>query len=275
MERSAKHWTLDDISWSDFRADQVDPEILKIVKAASLVERNGRDYASYLCSVFAGDAEFMGHARRWGKEEIQHGEALARWAKLADPDYDFADSFKRFSRKIVLPLSATDSVRGSRTGELIARCLVEVGTSSYYSALVEATTEPVLKEICRRIAADELRHYRLFYSQMKRYQRKERLTLVRRLFVAFWRIGELEDDELAYAYYAANAKQGAYDRRACNRACMRRAYRFYRPHHIARGVAMVFKAVGLRPHSRWAHWATRLTCRFISFRAQRLAAASP
>ena len=56
MERSAKHWTLDDISWIDFRADQVDPEILKIVKAASLVERNGRDYANYLCSVFAGDA---------------------------------------------------------------------------------------------------------------------------------------------------------------------------------------------------------------------------
>ena len=275
MERSAKHWTLDDISWNDFRPDQVDPEILKIVKAASLVERNGRDYANYLCSVFAGDAEFMGHARRWGKEEIQHGEALARWAKLADPDYDFADSFKRFSRKIVLPLSATDSVRGSRTGELIARCLVEVGTSSYYSALVEATTEPVLKEICRRIAADELRHYRLFYRQMKRYQRKERLTLLRRLFVALWRIGELEDDELAYAYYAANAKRGPYDRRACNRAYMRRAYRFYRPHHIARGVAMVFKAVGLRPHSWWAQWATRLTYRFISFRAQRLAAAGP
>ncbi len=273
MKRSDKHWTLEDVHWERFDPRQVDPEILKIVKAASLVERNGRDYADYLCGVFAGDTEFMGHARRWGLEEIQHGEALARWAQLADPDYDFSDSFKRFASKVVLPVAARDSVRGSRTGELIARCMVEVGTSSYYAALGDATNEPVLKEICRRIAADELRHYKLFYSHMKRYQRKERLTLLRRLFVAIWRIGESEDDELAYAYYAANVAKGPYDRRAYNRAYMRRAYGFYQPHHIARGVAMVFKAVGLRPHSRLAHWAARLACRFINFRAHRLSTA--
>ncbi len=273
MGREQKHWTLDDIAWDQFDPDRVDPEILKIVKAASLVERNGDDYAGYLCSVFADDPEFMVSARRWGEEEIQHGEALARWARLADPDYDFADSFKRFSSKIVLPLDARESVRGSRTGELIARCMVEVGTSSYYSALGEAVDEPVLKEICRRIAADELRHYKLFYSQMKRYQRKERLSLIRRLFVAVCRIGETEDDELAYAYYAANVGRGPYDRRAYNRAYVQRAYRYYRPHHVARGVAMVFKAVGLQPYSRWSQWVTRLAYRFVCFRAQRLAAA--
>ena len=37
-----------------------------------------------------------------------------------------------------LPLDAASSVRGSRTGELIARCMVETGTSSYYTALGEA-----------------------------------------------------------------------------------------------------------------------------------------
>ncbi len=275
MARQAKHWSLNDIRWERFDANRVDPEVLKVVKAASLVERNGRDYAAYLCSVFADDPQFMASAQQWGREEKQHGEALARWAQLADPDYNFANSFKQFSSKIVLPLEADDSVRGSRTGELIARCMVEVGTSSYYSALAEATQEPVLQEICRRIAADELRHYKLFYTHMKRYQRRERLTLLRRLFVAMWRIGETEDDELAYAYYAANVGRGPYDRRAYNRAYMRRAYRFYRPHHVARGVAMIFKAVGLRPHSLLSQWATRLVCRFVSFRAQRLAATAP
>ena len=38
-----------------------------------------------------------------------------------------------------LPLDAEASIRGSRTGELIARCMVETGTSSYYTALAEAT----------------------------------------------------------------------------------------------------------------------------------------
>src|SRR5258708_8674981 len=51
---------------------------------------------------------------------------------------------------------------------MIARCIVEIGTSSYYSALREAAAEPVLQEICRHIAADELRHFRLFYKHLDR-----------------------------------------------------------------------------------------------------------
>ena len=53
-------------------------------------------------------------------------------------------------------------MRGTRCGELIARCMVEVGTSSYYSALGDAAQEPVLREIFRRISADGLRHYKMF-----------------------------------------------------------------------------------------------------------------
>jgi len=41
-------WTLDDIAWDRFDRTKVDPELLRIVKAASLVEYNGADYAQYL-----------------------------------------------------------------------------------------------------------------------------------------------------------------------------------------------------------------------------------
>ena len=51
----------------------------------------------------------------------------------------------------------------------MARCIVETGTSSYYTALAEAAREPVLKELCRRIATDEFRHYKLFYDTLKFY----------------------------------------------------------------------------------------------------------
>ena len=108
---------------------------MRIIKAASLVEHNGLDYATYLCNVFHDDPTFQDTARQWAREEVQHGEALARWAELADPCWRFKDSFKRFTDGYRLPLDATQSVRGSRTGELIARCIVETGTSSYYSAL--------------------------------------------------------------------------------------------------------------------------------------------
>ena len=75
-------------------------------------------------------------------------------AQLADPGWDYRAAFARYKAGFKLPLDATRSVRGSRTGELIARCMVETGTSSYYTALADASQEPVLQQICRLIAAD-------------------------------------------------------------------------------------------------------------------------
>ena len=96
-------WTLDDIPWERFEPQKLDPELLRIVKAASLVEQNGADYARYLCSIFADDPEFQDAARRWGEEEIQHGLALGRWAQLADPRFDHADACARFTAGYRVP----------------------------------------------------------------------------------------------------------------------------------------------------------------------------
>jgi len=267
------HWTLDDVPWSDFDASKADPQTQRIVKAASLVEYNGGEYVRYLCNVFADDPEFQGLARQWGVEEVQHGAVLARWAKLADPQFDFEDAFKRFIEGYKLQTDVEASIRGSRSGELIARCIVETGTSSFYSALMEATEEPVLKDICRRIAADELRHYKLFYSRLRRYLDEEGLGFWGRLRVAAGRIAESEDDELAYAYYAANFAVGAaepYDRKKFNQAYARRAYAVYQPHHVDRSMAMVFKAVGLTPNSWLNRLASKLAWKILRNRTRRL-----
>jgi hypothetical protein len=267
-------WTLDDIAWDRFDNSKVDGELLRIVKAASLVERNGADYAQYLCKVFHDDAGFQASATRWGAEETQHGAALARWARLADPDYDFAAAAARFTAGFRVDVDAASSVRGSRVGEMIARCVVETGTSSYYTALAEASREPVLREICQRIAADEFRHYKLFYDTLKRYQAIEQLGVWGRLRIAAGRIAETADDELAYAYYAANEKVAPYDRRRYGKAYARRAYAVYRPHHVERGIGMVFKAVGLKPNGRTSRWATRAAWWIIQTRIARLTRAA-
>ncbi len=252
------HWSLDDIPWDRFDSGKLDADLIKLVKAASMVEYNGGDYAAYLCNVFADDADFQAAARGWAAEEVQHGEALGRWAEMADPSFDFAASFKRFTEGYSLPQGATASVRGSRAGELVARCIVEVGTSSYYSALAAASKEPVLTAICRRIAADEFRHYKLFYKHLKRYLELERVSKLRRIRIALGRIGESEDDELAYAYYAANgAPSEPYERKRWSRAYSARALAYYRPVHVERGIAMTFKAVGLTPRGALARWTSR------------------
>jgi len=265
------HWTLDDIPWDRFDRAKLDPDILRIVKAASLVEQNGGDYARYLCGVFDGDDAFQDAARLWGTEEIQHGQALGRYATLADPSFDHADACRRFSAGFRVELDADASVRGSRAGELVARCIVETGTSSYYTALAEATEEPVLKAICRKIAADELRHYKLFLTHLERYLEAEGLGFWHRLGVALGRIRESEDDELAFAYHAANDDGMPYDRARSVVEYERRAYAVYRRHHVERGMAMVLKAVGLTPHGRLNRLASSLGWWFMQRRLSRWA----
>ena len=270
-----KRWSLDDIPWECFDPGKLDADLIKVVKAASMVEYNGGDYATYLCNVFADDADFQAAARAWAAEEVQHGEALGRWAEMADPAFDFAASFKRFTEGYSLPLDATASVRGSRAGELVARCIVEVGTSSYYSALAAASEEPLLTAICRRIAADEFRHYKLFYTHLRRYLQIERFSKLRRIRVALGRIGESEDDELAYAYYAANgAPDEPYERERWSRAYSARAFSYYRPAHIERGIAMTFKAAGLAPRGALARLTSRGAYWLLRSRQRRAAALS-
>ena len=206
---STGHWAIEDLPWDRFEPGNLDPETLKVVKAAALVEHGGDKYAHYLCNVFADDPAFQQAARHWAVEEIQHGEALGRYAETADPGFDFRAALERYNAGYGFNIDAAESTRGSRSGELIARCIVETGTSSYYSAIADGTDEPVLKAICRHIAADEFRHYKLFYTHLKRYLAREALSRFDRMRIVFGRMRESEDDELSYAYYAANAPASA------------------------------------------------------------------
>lgn len=246
-----RHWTLDDIPWDRFDGSKLDPDQVRIIKAAAMVEYNAPDYVAYLENVFPDDPAFIQAARCWGDEEVQHGQALSRWATMADPEFDFEKRFADFREGFKIDITADASIRGSRCGEMVARCMVEVGTSSYYSAIGDATDEPVLQAVCRKIASDELRHYKLFYDHLRRYLDIEGLTKLERLRIAVGRIAETENDELSYAYFAANRCSAGepYDRKTNNKAYMQRAFRYYKRPHIDRGLAMIFKAAGLRPHS--------------------------
>jgi hypothetical protein len=268
-------WTLDDVRWDQFDRTKIEPGLVAAVKAASLVEYAAPDYVTYLKRVFGdSDAQTIADIERWGHEEIQHGLALGRWAELADPSFEFRAAFARFQAGYTPPHFLTDdqaSVRGSRRGEMIARCVVESGTSSFYSAIRDATGEPVLKEVAGRIAADEFRHYRLFFETLHAQDEPE-LPWWRRVFVAATRVNESSDDELAYAYYCGNVPAGEesripYDRRRFARAYNAQAMKLYRRQHIAKLVQMVGKSIGANPQGWLTRVATALLWNVLRFRA--------
>ena len=267
-------WTLGDIPWDRFDRTRTDAGMIAAIKAAALVEYNAPAYVSYLVRVFGGADQTIADFERWGEEEAQHGRALGRWAELADPSWNFEQAFARFHAGYRPPHfhgEETSSVRGSRRGEMIARCVVESGTSSYYSAIRDATDEPVLKEVAGRIAADEFRHYRLFFDTLHA-QAEPELPFWRRLVVALGRINESDDDELAYAFYCANVTPEEetakpYVRSIYTKASLARTGRIYRRHHIRKLVQMVAKAVGAKPQSRVTDLAAALMWRILRFRA--------
>ena len=268
-------WSLDDIDWTQFDASKVAPWMLTAIKAAALIEFNAPDYVIYLKRVFKDDGpEILADIEQWGREESQHGRALGRWVEMADPNFKLDENFARF-RKGYRPshFDKTEdaSVRGSRRGEMIARCVVESGTSSYYTAIKDATDEPVLKEIAGRIAADEFRHYKLFYDTLHK-QAEPELSSWTKLRIAAGRMSESEDDELAYAYYCAcvPAEQEAsspYVRATYAKEGYYTTLRIFRRRHIGKLTQMVAKSVGANPHGRITKLAEGVVWRMLRMRA--------
>ena len=266
-------WTLDDIPWDQFDSARLDPEMVKIAKAACMVEHHSADYGKYLCSVFHDDPGFCADATKWAEEEVQHGAVLRRYAELADPSFDFDAAFARFVAGHPIDTGASESIRGSRCGELVARCIVEVGTSTYYSALRDAAREPVFKAICKRIAGDEFRHYKLFYTAMKRYRDVEGVGMLGRAGVALGRLFESGDDELSYAYHCGAGEPDPYVRRRAMRAYAARTLPLYRRDHTLRGVGMTLKAIGIKPQGALGRIIAALIWRVLRIYVRRLARA--
>jgi rubrerythrin len=265
-------WTMDDVHWSLFDPSKVEQRLLAAVKAAALVEYNAPDYVTYLKRIFANSGpETLASIEQWGREEAQHGRSLGRWAEMADPNFKLEEAFARF-RKGYTPahfaVTEDSSVRGSRRGEMIARCVVESGTSSYYSAIRDACDEPVLQEIAGRIAADEYRHYKLFYDTLNA-QSEPDLSFWKKLWIAVGRVRESDDDELAYAFYCANVlpeeeATRPYDRKKYSRLAGQASMAVYRRHHIQKLVQMVIKVIGANPHGWLANMAGALLWRRLS-----------
>jgi hypothetical protein len=245
-------WRFEDIDWSLFDAAKVNPDLLQLMKTAGVVERNGSDYGTYLTNVFAGDTLLQKEIKVWAEEEVKHGQTLATWVKLADPQYNFDKCFQSYIERFPIPVDSTESIRGSRGSELLARCMVEIGTSFFYTSIKERTDEPLLKQICAKIAADELRHYKLFYTHFQRYQEKEHLNLYQRFKVGLGRMFESNSDELATAYHTANELQEPYDRKYHTKRYESMVYKYYNIAHVKRSMAMFCKAVGVNPQG-WVH----------------------
>jgi hypothetical protein len=169
-----RHWCLDDIRWHDVRPVEVqrNEAFFYLVASASFMESATGHYTENLLEYFAGDEEVTSWLEHcWLPEELQHGRALRRYVETAWPDFDWEPAYRRFVEEF-RPFCDT-ALEPSRSLEMASRCVVETGTASYYTTLSRASPEPVLASLTRRIAQDEVRHYKYFYRFFRKYRAAE------------------------------------------------------------------------------------------------------
>lgn len=204
--RTHQHWSLEDIPWQDIdHSALADQELLfYLVTSASFIETATDTYARNLISYYAGDAEATVWLERyWQHEELQHGRALRRYALAAWPGFDWDQVYQEFFAEF----SATCTVEAlepNRCLEMVSRCIVEMGTSSYYTSLSRFSPDPVLSLLTRLIREDEVHHYKYFYRYFLRYRDSEHVGRLRIFKAILRRLRMIDGDDSSIAFKHAH-----------------------------------------------------------------------
>jgi rubrerythrin len=262
-------WSVDDVPYDriDHALIRDETELFNIICAASFIEITSDLYTQNLLEFYRGDAEIEDWlANYWEREEVQHGAALKRYVQEVWPEFDWDRAYRGFYDEYK-GLAVMEGLAENRALEMVARCVVETGTSSFYRTLSDAAPEPILKLIMSNISDDEVRHYKHFYQYFLRYReqdRPSRFAVLRTL----WHRGagvKAEDAYVASKHVFLTANPGAeyteaeYDK---FRASFRRIGRNSFPYVMA--CKMILKPLGLSaPLGRVAQPALEYTTRFL------------
>jgi hypothetical protein len=250
-----QRWSLDSINWRAIRRNAVgEPDALfYLVAAASFMESTTDRYTRNLIDQFYGDDEITSWLEQhWLPEELQHGHALRRYVQIAWPNFEWDRVYESFLEEFSAYCCA-DGLEPTRTREMASRCVVEMGTAGYYTTLGRISHDPVLATISRRIADDEIRHYKHFYRYFRRYQRAEPASR-RDIFSALLNRLQMIDGEdsvitikhLYRSYYTCEQLDNR-----IYRNLRRRSRQLIRPHFPYRMcVQMLLKPLGLGSRAR-------------------------
>ncbi|MET3108537.1 hypothetical protein AAKU67_003250 [Oxalobacteraceae bacterium GrIS 2.11] len=197
-------WCLDDIPFDSIEPSTVhnDEFLFLTLASASFVEILADLYSDNLISHFGGNAEVTGWlAARWQKEEVQHGQALKTYIQLVWPEFDWETAHRAFVDEYRL-LCTAEQLESHPGLELIARCVVETGTSTFYRALRSYVQEPVLRQILNHISSDETAHYnhfRRFFQRLNASQPHGLAAVVKTIWRRLYEIRS-EDSYIAFKH---------------------------------------------------------------------------
>lgn len=226
-QRSKEQWSVDDIPYHRVRPEAVraDEYLLYLVTAASFVEITSDLFTRNLVEYFDDDPALQAWLQEvWEPEEVQHGQALKRYVETVWPEFDWEGAYRRFFDEYSR-FCQTDLLAPTPALELASRCVVETGTSTFYTALARFSPEPVLSELAGRIKTDEVRHFRRFYHDFLTRADAEGLGRLKLIHTLWDRLGEVEQEDAYFAF--KHVYETAHPGRAFGKADYRRFRRYY------------------------------------------------
>lgn len=245
-------WTLDNIPLErvDVARVREREDLFYLVTSASFIEIAADLYAHNLASYFAGDEEVVAWLQsHWEKDEVRHGRALRDYVRHVWPEFDweraYAEFFADYSRSCTV-----DEFEPTQGLEMIARCVVETGTATYYQSLAAQTDEPILAGIATRIRADEINHYKHFFRYFRKYNVREGKGRLRVLLALVRRLLEVRSGDAECAlWHALNVRQPGLQRGGREfRELGARVGRQVRRHYPAEmAIKMLLKPLALPP----------------------------
>lgn len=245
-------WSIEEIPYHALARDRVrkDTQLFYLLASASFIEITSDIYTHNLVEFFGGDSEVVEWlTRHWEKEEVQHGMALRRYVQTAWPEFEWDAAYRSFFAEYTR-FCSLDYLAPTRALEMVARCVVETGTATFYRMLSELAPEPVLRQIASKISTDEVRHYKHFYRYFRRYQEREqpgRAAVLRKLLHRAVDVDAL-DAFCAFKHVYLASNPGAEFRRSdylAFRDRLRQLAKDYYPHDMA--IKMLLKPLGLSP----------------------------
>ena len=161
-----KHrWMFDtDIEWHAVRRDLVSTEELETVRRAALTEGFSPTYAADLLDLYCDDPEMGPFLSIQFYEEYKHFHALRRYLRLNGVEITDAEATAHLS---------TRTKYASKLVPLVKFGVSEIFTAIFYRNLARSTSEPVLRQLCQFISADEYRHLSFYMSYLEHYVREE------------------------------------------------------------------------------------------------------
>lgn len=204
------HWKIDDIPYHriDRAAIEGDEDLFYLLMSASFVETGSDTYAANLGEHYAHYPQISDWLmQEWEHEELQHGASLRRYVETVWPSFPWQQAYDSFFAEYS-QLCTVEELFSDRRLEMVARCVVETGTTAYYHTLRDLSHEPVLTQLLGHIRNDEVGHFKHFLAYFKTLQQEAPIGRARIAGAMYSRLKELRESDSDVALRHVFAHKG-------------------------------------------------------------------